>query len=493
MLESGRLIVSSAPRDRFFYLVVSLFLLVFASESFVNHYLFRTYAWDLGIITNSLYDYSQFRANNCMLLQPQFANLLSDHFTLIPVLVSPLRYLFGTYTLLFFQVFMILIGGAGAYKYIYLRSDSLFLARAALIHFYTIWGVYSALAFDYHDNVVAAMLVPWLFLMLEKRNFRYFFLILVLIIVSKENMALWAGFICIGLFVHCFTDRQKRLVCACGTLLSFLGFLVIVKIIMPALSNGGRDYLHFEYSVLGINPSEVPAAIMDRPLVILKSLFVNLPRYASANGIKAELHYVILLSGGVFLLMRPVFIFMLIPVYAQKLFNNDFTKWGLNQHYSIEFVPILALGSFIAISQMGKSESWKNKAGLILVVSTLLITGIKMENRVSKWYIKENTAFYQPAHWKRDFDVSATYEILGLIPNKAKVSASSVLVPHLALRETIYQYPVVNDAEYIVLLNSGAKYPLSDQQFEVKLLELSTDPAWQLVKKSDVALLFKRK
>lgn len=116
-----------------------------------------------------------------------------------------------------------------------------------------------------------------------------------------------------------------------------------------------------------------------------------------------------------------------------------------------------------------------------------------MENRVSKWYIKENTAFYQPAHWKRDFDVSATYEILGLIPNKAKVSASSVLVPHLALRETIYQYPVVNDAEYIVLLNSGAKYPLSDQQFEVKLLELSTDPAWQLVKKSDVALLFKRK
>src|SRR5207249_11116663 len=50
-----------------------------------------------------------------------------------------------------------------AYRYNRLRSGDEALALILLFQFWSIWGIYSALAYDYHDNVVAAMLVPWLF------------------------------------------------------------------------------------------------------------------------------------------------------------------------------------------------------------------------------------------------------------------------------------------------------------------------------------------
>jgi len=41
-------------------LVFSLFSLIFASITFVNHYNFRTFGWDLGINHNAIYDYAIF-------------------------------------------------------------------------------------------------------------------------------------------------------------------------------------------------------------------------------------------------------------------------------------------------------------------------------------------------------------------------------------------------------------------------------------------------
>jgi uncharacterized membrane protein len=143
---------------------VIFFGLLYVLISFVNHYQFRTCAWDLGINNNAIWDYSHFRWNNCMLIDgPQFDNILSDHLTIYPILVSPLIWIFGTYTLLVFQIISILYGGIGVRKLILLKSNDISLANISLVMFYSVWGIFSALSFDYHDNVVASMLVPWLF------------------------------------------------------------------------------------------------------------------------------------------------------------------------------------------------------------------------------------------------------------------------------------------------------------------------------------------
>jgi len=62
----------------------------------------------------------------------------------LPVLVSPLYWIFGSYTMLLFQIAAIIFGGIGIYKYFINKSSDSYLAVIAMVHFYSIWGIYSA-------------------------------------------------------------------------------------------------------------------------------------------------------------------------------------------------------------------------------------------------------------------------------------------------------------------------------------------------------------
>ena len=66
--------------------------------------------------------------------------------------------------------------------------------------------------------------------------------------------------------------------------------------------------------------------------------------------------------------------------------------------------------------------------------------------------------FFKEKHYQREFDVKEAYRALKLIPDNASVSAQSALVPHLAFRDTIYQYPndflIGKNCEYYAFLSS---------------------------------------
>src|ERR1700741_4493641 len=153
-------------------IILIVFFFVFSSISIVNHYNFRTYALDLGIYNNALYDFSHFRGNDYSIMDHMFKNILSDHFSLIPFLVSPLYWIFDSYTVLVFQIGIILFGSYGVYKLVQLKSNAKYIPELAMLHFLGIWGIYSALSFDHHDNIVAAMLVPWFFYYLQNNQRR---------------------------------------------------------------------------------------------------------------------------------------------------------------------------------------------------------------------------------------------------------------------------------------------------------------------------------
>ncbi len=478
-------------KNKFILVILSLFGILYCSVSLINHYNFRTYAYDLGINNNAIYDYAHFRWNDCMILQPQFENVLSDHFSLLPLLISPFYWLFGSYTMLIFQIAGILFGGLGIYKYFLLKSPNNTFASVAMIHFFSIWGIYSALAFDYHDNVMAAMFVPWFILFFEMKSWKKAILFFLLICISKENMALWAIFISLGLmFLHL---KEKDMIKAAGVfaIASIFYFLIVVRFIIPALANDDRVYLHFNYEALGNNFSNAITTILTRPRYTFSLLFENHINDPNAIGIKSELHFMILLSGGIALILKPQYLFMLIPIYAQKLFNDDFAKWGLNSHYSIEFVPVITLALFHWLSD----SSIKNKIliGNFFCIVTLIATISSLDSRVSKWYVPVQSRFYSLNHYKTSYDVQKINDDLKLIPGNAKVSASSPLVPHLGFRDFIYQFPVINDADYIILFENGNTYPLSDEDYSYKKGKLIADSInWSLIQNQHSLLIFKK-
>ena len=96
---------------------------LYALISLVNHYLFKTYALDLGLYTHAMYDYAHFRVDDCSMFKAVPQSILSDHFDLYLVILSPLIYVFGSYTLLIVQIAAVLLGGWGVYKLIGLYTE----------------------------------------------------------------------------------------------------------------------------------------------------------------------------------------------------------------------------------------------------------------------------------------------------------------------------------------------------------------------------------
>lgn len=395
--------------------------------------------------------------------------------------------------MLVFQILFILFGGVGIYKYILRYSNSKKLANLAIIHFLSIWAIYSALAFDFHDNVVGAMFVPWFLYYVRYNKWGLASLMLVFVLISKENMSLWMFFICLGLLVLHRKEKYKFKYISLFALIAVVYFIIVMKFIMPSLANEGQDYMHFEYNALGDNFGEAILTILQRPGYIFSLLLENHINAKSAFGTKSELHFVVLLSGGIFLFLKPQYLIMLIPIYAQKLFNDDPGKWGINAHYSIEFAPILTIAAFSWIIEY-QNQKRKQLFAYLLVAVTIVTSGSVLDNRVSRWYNSINHQFYKKRHYVRNFDVKQLHRIIRIIPDDAIVSAQTSIVPHLALRDKIYLFPDVNDAEYIVLNPAEENtYPINKDKYEELIESYRNNQNWEVFVEDETALIFKRK
>jgi uncharacterized membrane protein len=476
-------------RANFYALGISLlFALVFSSLVFVNHYCFRTFALDLGVYTNALYDYSHFQWNDASTFKELPRNLLSDHLDLSLMLIAPFSVLLGQYTLLVFQILFILIGGLGVYHVVCLYTNKKKLALYSLINFYVFFGLYSALSFDYHSNVLAAMLVPWLIFSLKKSQYIKFSVLFVIILISKESMSLWLLAICIGLLIEFWNSRKTRIFLITCIGVSLLYFVFAIKIAMPYFSPEGH-YSNFKYSILGENYWAALLNSMSHPIRTLKLLFVNHSGNPKFDWVKTEFYVFVLLSGAYFLFRKPTYLLMLSMPLLAKMTYDDPAIWSIDCHYSIEFASLIGIGVFLVID---KIENHKiRKIALVCVLLGSLTATIRFMDNTVYWHDYSRVRIYQKNHYTKSYDIRKINRYLNSIPDSSIVSAQSPIVPHLAYRDKCYQLPIVKDAEYIVASKSEQiTYPIKMNEM-IKLLNDSIQSnRWEvIVNDSDISLL----
>ena len=122
---------TESKQPRAYILVV--FAIVYSLISLVNHYNYRTSAFDLGIYSNCLYQYAHLHKNHYPYLHYMFTNALADHFSLYTVFLAPLYYIFGTPTLLYVQILSILFGAVGIYKIVQRKYNVRYLDRKSVV------------------------------------------------------------------------------------------------------------------------------------------------------------------------------------------------------------------------------------------------------------------------------------------------------------------------------------------------------------------------
>jgi uncharacterized membrane protein len=482
----------------FTWTIMLFFACIYVSISIYNHYNFRTFAFDLGIKNQVLWDYAHGRMNYNSIL-PELdgkINVLANHFEPVLFLLAPFYYLFGSYTLLIFQIAFILIGGYGIYKYIAEISGDRIFATTAMAMFYAMWGIFAALSFDFHTNVLAAVIVPWLFYGIQRKKHWIWAITLMIVLLCKENVAIWVFFVGIGIFFHWRKDKKRRNFGLYTAAISAIYFVFVMKYAMPYFADGKLAYMHFKYSALGSNWTEALQTVFTKPGYVFRLLFedhLTTGDIAFNRKAKWELHTFVFLSGGIFLLLRPQFLIMLIPIYMQKMFSDDPGKWSIYGQYSIEFVPIIVLAVFCFINK-SESNLVKVLAGFIMFLASFDTTKEFIGLSKPLPYGKVLTNFYQPSHYKREFEIKEMHLLMKALPRDASVSATGYVIPHISGRKTIYQFPQIKNADYILMVDDGVNYyPLDNLSFREKRDSLFNSGAWNIELKTDHGYLLKRK
>ena len=431
--------------------VFTLAGVVYCLISLVNHYLFKTYSLDLGLYTHAMYDYVHFTIDDCTMFKNKPQCILSDHFDLYLMLLSPLALVFGSYTLLIVQITGILLGGWGIYKLIGLYTDNDWLPILATATLFFSFGIIQALGFDYHSNVLTAMMFPWLLYFLKLKKYGLSSLFAVLFVIGKENMSLWLFFIAIGLMWDYRKDKKALWHLAGYAVFSIVYFLLINMIFMPRLGGAGGAF--GRYAHLGSNYTEIAINLLSHPLDTLRILFTNTTGISRYDGVKEEFYWCILATGLVFTLLKPNYLFMLIPLIGQKMLAIDHLFWGVSLQYSVEFMPVLVVSAFLVIIKL-KKQLPRLILACALLLSTVLTTFYTIG--VPKAYIiVDQLCIYQGRHYKqKHFDANYARQLIKQIPDDASVCAGRMFVPHLYSRPEIYDFNAVAPyvrADYVLV------------------------------------------
>ncbi|MFA4851737.1 MAG: DUF2079 domain-containing protein [Bacteroidales bacterium] len=477
--------------------VLIMFGVIYTAIVVSNHYFFRTFALDYGLYNQSFWDFAHFNIGKNTVQQPVLGNFFQIHPDFTLMVISPLYWimgwLFGTYTLLIIQNIFILIGGYSTFLLVKNKTNDFWISFLSLIHYFFIWGHFSALTSDYNDTTVAATVVPLFLYFFDKRKYVFSTLCFLFIIIAKEHMPIWFIFISLSLILIYWKDKKRMYVSFAYIGVSLVYLFFLFKIFIPGNESEEFPYVGFSYSALGNSPVDVILFIINHPIKTFELLFVNQSGDPTFNGIKAEFYYVFLISGGIILFFNPKYFIMFIPVIAQKVLNDGYIRWGIYSFYSIEIVSILSLSVFIIISQF-RNIRITRITGIFICVITIFTTSylFNKNHRKLPWYepIKEN--FYDTKMFHADFDVKKVYSALKKIPSDASVCATETVVPHLAFRKNISIFPYVRDAEFIFILLDNSTYPLTKEGFDRNLNEYLLDEKWGVILDDYPILILKK-
>lgn len=485
-------------RHRYIAFAIFLFFaLVHLCIPLINHYNFKTFAFDYGVYNFAFYDFAHFRISYCpVYLVPYPITFLQDHVSFTLILLSPLYWiltpLFGTYSLLILQWALIISGGWASYRFVALKTGRPFMAVAAMLFYFTLYARFASYQSDCNLATMGAAIVP---------AFLYFFLAdkkiplllsFIFLLSNREDFSLGLFFLCIMLAITYRRDAVKKRLALILAAISLLCFILVFRYVIPLFENEHWKFSLFNYSALGKGPMEALVFVCSHPLKTLEMLFVNHTGNPAGDGIKAEFYITWLVSGGFLLFYRPVYLIPLIPLIAKKMFNDNFLRWGIELYQGVEIASLMPVLVFSVLAEL---NIYKLQQLLATVVCglTLFISFRCLKASTKKAYGFNKVDFLSSSFYNSDYDVRETRRLLRMIPDTAAVCASGRLLPHLALREHIYHFSYVDRSNYVFVYKTGHTFPLSQEEFTRYLDEMMLSGNWEILDESQNLLLLKRK
>ena len=415
----------------FFFLFYSAFLLRKHDNFFTGY--------DLSIFDQAIWHMSHLQIPESTIRNVPW--VFGDHFDPIIALLAPVYALFpDARTLLVAQVFLLIAGVAVVYLWSKKEKIAPFMAVLVSFLYLTHPGIQGAVNCDFHEIAFAPLLILAVFYFVSRKKWRSFFVSAFLLLLVKEEFALWVA--AIGVFVIL---REKEVRAGVATLImGVVYFLLVMNVFMPALNPVGSGYAYgnlypgFEngfgagLSYYAHNPAKIVDVVAQNPdkwwTIALYILPLAVPFAFDFLGI-----------------------ILFLPAVATRVLSSYKYLSYAGLYYNAVFAA-LAVVVLIHFLTSGKMAAWRSKAGELFgrVGVDFPIWVLAVVISVNLFYSYGYSYLLDPVYNWRSIDRQFKSERLALIaevPATAIVSASSYMLPHLSQRQKLYILPRISDAE----------------------------------------------
>jgi len=433
-----------------------------------RHAHFATNGHDLGIFDQAMWALSRFQAPATTVRHTPLPSLFGDHFHPVLLVLVPGYWLFASPVVLLVAQALLL---AAVVPLGFLLARQLGMPPWPAVALSVALGAHpgftTAALFEFHEVAFAPALLLATVLLAERRRWGWYWLALALLLATKETMALYAA-----LFGVTLTLRRQWTI-GLATLGVGLGyFLVVTGVVMPAIADQRMTW--HTYAELGDSPRQVVEHVVRHPVASVQLLFSTPEKRRTIHLLFASFAYLPVVSWTVW----P----MIAMTLAERFWSIRPELWVFRYHYEVVVTTVLFVATLYVLRDAGRRRPRRDVmaagAALLLIATTA-------------W------AAWASGAWRNAFDrapagtVERWRAALRQVPAGARVSAQGAFVPHLSHRPTIYQFPRVRDAEYVLLDPQSSPWPVTEEAIRAAQEGLGT-LGWDAIWRRDTATLFRR-
>ncbi len=492
--------VAMPPRHRqallILSLMIALYIINFSVLSILQYAAFETGAADLGNMNQAAWYtlHKGFPADSFSgQVQARFGGHVEPFFYLLAI---PYALWQSAAMLLVMQTIIVALGAVAAYMLAraVLGKESAGLAFALTYLLFP--SLQAANLTEFHPVAFAAPFFLFAFYYLQQGRIVPFFAFALLAMSVKEDMSLLVVMLGLATLVLPRASASPRLPLSPSPRLSLspsqtaglaaialgLGwFLLTIYVIIPHASASGSNVLFERYAEVGGSPQGLIRAMLSDPLAVLARLLAT-EKLAYLAGL--------LLSAGFLTLGAPWALLLAAPSLGINMLSNYQPMFSGLSHYSAPVVPFVIIGAIYGARSVSdllqRRLHLPARRALHVVLAWLL--GCVVVYQMFIGFTPLSLRYRLP-------HISAHTQLLARftrqIPPGAVVSAQTPLHPHISSRALIYVFPMVNDAEY-VLLDVTARPTMHPNDLRSAIQQLLSKDGFGVLDAADGYILLKR-
>ncbi|MDQ1301849.1 MAG: hypothetical protein QG637_1771, partial [Chloroflexota bacterium] len=404
-----------------------------------RHNSFMTHAFDLGIHDQAIYNILHSGYMRSTLYGPYAIDYIGDHFSPILYALAPFYALGADARLLLVLQSVALAAGAIPIYLLARHKTGSALAGGALAASYLLYpALHGVNLDDFHQIALVSVLLLAALYFLETGRDVAFLVGLGLALLVKEEVALTVS----ALGGYIFLGQRRYRFGAALIAVGLAYFAVVVGWLMPLL--GGTPQIDSRFGGV-IAPGTHGAAgvawtLVTNPVFTATTILGNPDKLTLLLQLFAPALFLPLLAPAAAWLPA-------LPALAILMLTWTPAQYSIEYHYTAHIIPFVfgltILGWARVISARGRAPFGRASG---VLAACLLIVSLALSYQYGRLIPKRENAIPRPAP-----HAAVIESFLAQTPAGASVSTMSDIVPHLTTRRTIYLFPDVADAEYLLL------------------------------------------